>query len=327
MKIGIIGAGHIGGTLARRLTAVGHEVSMANSRGPDTRPSSRRRPARRRSPSSRPPGHGRPGHRHHPHEDVPSLPRDLFDGVRTMLSSWTPATTTPAARRPDRSDRAGTPESRWVADQLGRPVMKAFNNIYARHLPRGQAAGAAGRIALPVAGDDPRQRLVIGCRRARLRRCRRRPPDESWRQQPGTPVYCTDLDTDGLRRALAQAKPGRGAEFRAEGAAAGRRKLPGTSYRSNQPSTSLPEKSRGRRPGPEQLVPPALLGVLLRRQPEDDEPPIPARVVVLAPGDHLEPALLNEREPITGFSFRQACPGESLRPGPQSAPARCDDRE
>ena len=36
MKIGIIGAGHIGGTLTRRLTALGHEVSIANSRGPQT---------------------------------------------------------------------------------------------------------------------------------------------------------------------------------------------------------------------------------------------------------------------------------------------------
>ena len=36
MKIGIIGAGHIGGTLARRLTELGHDVTVANSRGPDT---------------------------------------------------------------------------------------------------------------------------------------------------------------------------------------------------------------------------------------------------------------------------------------------------
>ena len=36
MKIGIIGAGQIGGTLARRLTALGHEVFVANSRGPET---------------------------------------------------------------------------------------------------------------------------------------------------------------------------------------------------------------------------------------------------------------------------------------------------
>ncbi len=36
MKIGILGAGHIGGTLTRRLTALGHQVSVANSRGPET---------------------------------------------------------------------------------------------------------------------------------------------------------------------------------------------------------------------------------------------------------------------------------------------------
>jgi 8-hydroxy-5-deazaflavin:NADPH oxidoreductase len=36
MKIGIIGAGQIGGTLTRRLTALGHEVFVANSRGPET---------------------------------------------------------------------------------------------------------------------------------------------------------------------------------------------------------------------------------------------------------------------------------------------------
>lgn len=36
MKIGIIGAGNIGGNLTRRLTALGHDVSVANSRGPQT---------------------------------------------------------------------------------------------------------------------------------------------------------------------------------------------------------------------------------------------------------------------------------------------------
>ena len=39
--------------------------------------------------------------------------------------------------------------------------------------------------------------------------------DESWRQQPGTPVYTTDLDADGVRDALAQATPDRKPEFRA----------------------------------------------------------------------------------------------------------------
>ncbi|MFL5202313.1 MAG: NAD(P)-binding domain-containing protein, partial [Microvirga sp.] len=36
MRIGIIGAGNIGATLARKLAASGHEVKLANSKGPDS---------------------------------------------------------------------------------------------------------------------------------------------------------------------------------------------------------------------------------------------------------------------------------------------------
>ena len=36
MRVGIIGAGFIGGTLTRRLRELGHEVNVSNSRSPDT---------------------------------------------------------------------------------------------------------------------------------------------------------------------------------------------------------------------------------------------------------------------------------------------------
>ena len=36
MRIGIIGAGHIGGNLAQLLVQHGHDVVIANSRGPET---------------------------------------------------------------------------------------------------------------------------------------------------------------------------------------------------------------------------------------------------------------------------------------------------
>jgi predicted dinucleotide-binding enzyme len=39
--------------------------------------------------------------------------------------------------------------------------------------------------------------------------------DDSWKQQPGTPVYATNLDAAGVRRALAEARPERPAGFRA----------------------------------------------------------------------------------------------------------------
>lgn len=37
----------------------------------------------------------------------------------------------------------------------------------------------------------------------------------SWRQQPGTPAYCRDLDAGGLKAALAQAYAGLIADYRA----------------------------------------------------------------------------------------------------------------
>ena len=40
------------------------------------------------------------------------------------------------------------------------------------------------------------------------------PIADSWRQQPGTPVYTSDLDADGVKAALAQAKAGRIEEYR-----------------------------------------------------------------------------------------------------------------
>ena len=112
----------------------------------------------------------------------------------------------------------GTTESRWVSQQLGRPVVKTFNNIYADHLLRlGRPAGDPQRIALPVAGDDPKAKQKVielldelgfdGVDAGTL--------DESWKQQPGTPVYGTDFDAAGVRRALMEASPDRPAGFRA----------------------------------------------------------------------------------------------------------------
>jgi hypothetical protein len=113
---------------------------------------------------------------------------------------------------------AGTTESRWVAQQLGRPVVKAFNNIYAKHLlERGRPKGAAGRIALPVAGDDAAAKGVVSRLLDELGfdAVDAGSLDESWRQQPGSPVYGTDLDADGVRRGLSAARKERPDDFRA----------------------------------------------------------------------------------------------------------------
>jgi predicted dinucleotide-binding enzyme len=219
MNIGIIGAGHIGGTLARRLTALGHTVSIANSRGPASLTALARETGARAVSVEEAVRAGEVIIVTIPEKAIPALPRDLFEGVPDEVVVVDTGNYYPQQRDGliDPIER-GTPESRWVANTLHRPVVKAFNNIYAEHLlERGKPKGAPGRIALPVAGDDRRAKDIVirlieelgfdGVDAGTL--------DESWRQQPGTAVYGTDLDAAALRKALAGAKQERPAEFRA----------------------------------------------------------------------------------------------------------------
>jgi predicted dinucleotide-binding enzyme len=226
MKIGIIGAGHIGGTLARRLAALGHDVSIANSRGPETLAGLARETGAQPVTVEQAARAGQVVIVTIPEKNIPRLPAGLFDGVPADVVVVDTGNYYP--QRDGRIDaiEQGTTESRWVSQQLRRPVVKAFNNIYAKHLlERGKPKGAKDRIALPVAGDDRRAKDVViglldelgfdGVDAGSL--------DESWRQQPGTPVYATDFDAEGVRKALAEAKPERQDAFRAGApAAAGR---------------------------------------------------------------------------------------------------------
>ena len=213
MKIGIIGAGNIGGTLTRRLRQLGHEVSVANSRGPDSLAKLAKETGAK-AVSVKDAAHaGEVVVVTIPQRNIPDLPRDLFSGVAPGVVVVDTGNYYPR-QRDGRIDgiESGMTESRWVAQQLGRPVVKAFNNIYARHLlEKGQPRGKSGRIALPVAGDDAAAKAVVlklidelgfdGVDAGSL--------DESWRQQPGTPVYAKDFDAAGVRRALAEASPER----------------------------------------------------------------------------------------------------------------------
>jgi predicted dinucleotide-binding enzyme len=226
MKIGIIGAGHIGGTLARRLTALGHEVFVANSRGPETLADLAVESGATAVPL-------REAARGRdlvivtiPQKNVLNLPADLFEGVDERVVVVDTGNYYPQQR--DGRIGAiedGTTESRWVAQQIGRPVVKAFNNIYAQHLmERGQPQGTPGRIALPVAGDDARAKDVVmrlvdelgfdAVDAGGL--------DDSWRQQPATPVYGSDHDAEGVRRALSEARPERAPDFLAAASTGGR---------------------------------------------------------------------------------------------------------
>lgn len=103
---------------------------------------------------------------------------------------------------------AGATDSEWIASVLGRPVIKAFNNIVAASLAkRGIPNGTGERVALSVAGDDPEAKQLV---QSVIRELGFDSVDggclaESWRQQPGTPAYCKDLTATQLEAALASA--------------------------------------------------------------------------------------------------------------------------
>ena len=229
MRIGVIGAGAIGGTLARHLARLGHQVSMANSRGPDSLTALAAEIGATSVSVVDAANAGEVVIVSIPQKAVPDLPRGLFAKVPDSVVVIDTGNYYPELRdgRIDAIE-SGVLDSQWVAQQLGRPVIKAFNSIYARSLrEKGVPKGTAGRVALPVVGDRAEAKATV----LRLVDELGFDPvdgghlDNSWRQQPGAPAYCRDLEVAALRRALAEADRSRIASYRAEQEARTRRKI------------------------------------------------------------------------------------------------------
>ena len=217
MKIGIIGAGYIGGVLARKLGTLGHQVSIANSRGPQTLRQLADETGASPVTAAEAARSGEIVIVTIPQRAVADLPEDLFAGVAADVVVIDTGNYYPVrdGRIPAIDD--GQVESGWVAGHLGRPVVKAFNNIGSQSLlEKGAPTGTPGRVALPVAG---------GSREARAKVLRLVDElgfdavdagtiEDSWRQQPGTPAYAQDFDAPRLKDALAAADRSRIPEYR-----------------------------------------------------------------------------------------------------------------
>jgi predicted dinucleotide-binding enzyme len=219
MKIGIIGAGQIGGNLTRRLTALGHEVRVANSRGPETLGDLAEETGATAVAASEAAWGAQLVVVTVPLKRVPDLPSDLFAGAAEGFAVIDTGNYYPQQRdgRID-SIEEGLTESRWTEQHIGHPVVKAFNGTYAQDiLDRPLPAGDPERIALPVAGDDAAAKQLVRDLIDELGfdTVDAGGIDESWRQQPDTPVYGLRGGVAEVEKALAAAPKERPEAFRA----------------------------------------------------------------------------------------------------------------
>ena len=205
MRFGIIGAGSIGSIISKKLVKNGHDIKIADARGME----------------------------HLEGKELAGTPVPVEDAIKDIevLIISLPTKAIPSIRNtinqvgeevvivdtsnyyPFRDDKIeeienGMVESVWVSNQLGRPIIKAFNNQLAYTLEnKGTPEGTSGRIAMAIAGNDLSQKQIImdvvnelgfdAVDSGSLR--------DSWRQQPGTPAYCTELTKEELTEALKKA--------------------------------------------------------------------------------------------------------------------------
>lgn len=211
MKIGIIGAGNIGALLARKFAAAGHSVKLSNSRGPDSLADAVQG-TNVLAVSN---------------EDAP---KDVDVLILSVPFARNPDVAALVANAPshavliDTSNYypardgniaevdAGKPETVWVGEQVGRPLVKAWNAVLSQTLAEaGVSSGVADRIAVPIAGDDAAAKKLVAelVDISGFDTVDAGTLADSWRFQPGTPAYCTELNTDELVLALADASKDR----------------------------------------------------------------------------------------------------------------------
>ncbi|RKR89889.1 hypothetical protein BDK92_4248 [Micromonospora pisi] len=208
MHIGIIGAGNVGGTLAKRLAESGHEIAIANSRGPQTLQDLV----------------GELGHRSHAVSAseaarfgdlvIVSVPFGRYDELPTKELKGKPVMDT-GNYYPERDghypelDEDKTTSSEMVQQHLkGAHVVKAFNTLHAENMrDHARQSSAQERYGIPMSGDDPQAKRAIA---DLVEELGFQPVDAGdlatggRKQQPGSITYEADFTADELVEALRQ---------------------------------------------------------------------------------------------------------------------------
>lgn len=217
MRIGIVGAGKIGGTLARLLGRRGDDVTIANSRGPASLTDVVER-IDSELDSGLDSGTGSGTVRAGTVEEAVTgqelviiaipfgryaeLPGERISGIVVDANNYYPERD---GRFPELDDGSTTSSEMLAAALRNARVVKAFNTIYWERLrDKGRPSGDPGRLAIPVAGADQTAKAQVA---TLIDSIGFDPVDDgdlsdSWRQQPGTPVYNVPLTRDEVRQRL-----------------------------------------------------------------------------------------------------------------------------
>lgn len=205
MTIGVIGTGDIGSVIVRKLRDAGYAVKMANERGPESLKDLEAKTG------------AIPVSIEEVVQDVdvlffalpqkafPVLPKGLLDKARKETIVIDVGNYYPW--RDGRIDEieTGLTESAWVEKQIGRPVVKVLNSIVYKALAEaGRPTGSRDRVALPISGDNPKAKEIVAqlIDRIGFDSVDAGTIAESWRQQPGSPVYCVNPTKKELQQGL-----------------------------------------------------------------------------------------------------------------------------
>ena len=160
--VGLIGSGRIGGTVAKLAVAAGYPVVLSNSRGPDTLAEL----AGELGPLAR----AGTGQEAAEAGDlvVVTIPLRAFASVPAGPLTGKVAIDT-CNYYPQRDgqipelDSGALTSSELIQRHLaGSAVVKAFNNIFYKHLEwLSRPSGAPDRSFLPIAGDDPAAKAAV----------------------------------------------------------------------------------------------------------------------------------------------------------------------
>lgn len=209
MNIGIIGAGEMGGTLARHYTQAGHRVKIANASGTEKLKNISRETGAFPVEPANAVNDVDVIVISIPFFAVRNLPGGMFDKMNHNTVIIDTCNYYPIVSGLIQEVVDGMNESVWVSQQIGRPVVKTYNSIFYRSLVQsGLPEGHPSRIALPISGDDKNAKEIV----ARLLNDSgfdsydHGTLQDSWRQEPGSPAYCTDLTLAQLMKSISKTR-------------------------------------------------------------------------------------------------------------------------